>query len=45
MVIGIPKERKSHEGRVGLDPKHVSLLKCLGREIFVEENAGVLSGF
>ncbi|PIR69631.1 MAG: alanine dehydrogenase [Candidatus Niyogibacteria bacterium CG10_big_fil_rev_8_21_14_0_10_46_36] len=45
MKIGIPREIKNHEGRVGLDPKHVFFLVRSGEEVFVEWGAGELSGF
>ncbi len=44
-VIGIPKEIKSLERRVGLVPSAVAKLKSLGLKILVERNAGEGSGF
>jgi alanine dehydrogenase len=45
MVIGIPKERKNLETRVGLTPAGVKSLTENGHQILVETNAGHLSGF
>lgn len=38
--IGVPKEIKDHEYRVGLVPSCVQELKAFGHEIFVETQAG-----
>jgi alanine dehydrogenase len=40
MKIGIPKEIKNHEYRVGLTPASVTELSAAGHEIFVEALAG-----
>jgi alanine dehydrogenase len=45
MVIGIPKEIKSHEYRVGMTPAGVGALVLDGHEVLVEAGAGVGSGF
>jgi len=45
MLIGVPKEIKIREGRVGLTPQAVAILIEKGHKVFVEANAGVLSGF
>ena len=45
MNIGIPKERRPFEFRVGLPPAGVELLKQHGHSIFVEHEAGVDAGF
>src|ERR1700722_9631295 len=45
MVIGIPKERKDLETRVGLTPAGVKSLTENGHRILVESNAGCDSGF
>jgi alanine dehydrogenase len=45
MVIGIPKEIKEHEYRVGLTPSGARELKKEGHRIFVEQSAGSGSGF
>ena len=44
-VIGIPKEVKVHENRVGLPPAGVHALTERGHKVLVEANAGVGSGF
>jgi len=45
MKIGVPKEIKKHEYRVGLTPGAVSKYVAEGHELFVETNAGVGTGF
>lgn len=45
MRIGIPKESKDHEARVGLVPDGASVLCRAGHEVVVESCAGVGSGF
>ncbi|MBH0238139.1 alanine dehydrogenase [Methylobrevis albus] len=40
MRIGVPKEIKDHEGRVGLVPTSVAELVAHGHELFVEAGAG-----
>jgi len=45
MVIGIPKERKDLETRVGITPAGVKSLTENGQRILVESNAGCCSGF
>ena len=40
MLIGVPKEIKNHEYRVGLTPSSVAELKSYGHQILVEHNAG-----
>ena len=40
MRIGVPKEIKVHEYRVGLTPASVAELVANGHEVFVETNAG-----
>ena len=45
MKIGIPKEIKPQEHRVALVPSLVATLVSDGHEVFVEQNAGVGSGF
>ena len=45
MNIGIPKERRTFEFRVGLPPAGVEILKHRGHSIFVEHEAGVGAGF
>ncbi|MGI9304353.1 MAG: alanine dehydrogenase, partial [Gammaproteobacteria bacterium] len=41
MLIGIPKEIKNHEYRVGLAPASVREVVLHGHEVIVERNAGV----
>ena len=45
MLIGVPKEIKPQESRVGLTPNSVKVLKSNGHEILVEDNAGFEAGF
>lgn len=45
MIIGIPKEIKIHEYRVGMVPSGVKTLIDMGAKVVVEKNAGVGSGF
>ncbi len=45
MIIGVPKEIKSYENRVGLVPSGVEVLKQHGHTVYVETNAGKGSGF
>ncbi len=45
MHIGVPKEIKNNEFRVGLTPNSVSELSRLKHQIFIEHNAGMGSGF
>ena len=44
MLIGVPKEIKDNEFRVGLTPASVAELKHHGHEVLVEASAGVGSG-
>ncbi|MBI1795023.1 MAG: alanine dehydrogenase [Chloroflexi bacterium] len=45
MNIGIPKERRPFEFRVGLSPAGVEILVQNGHKVFVEHEAGVMVGF
>lgn len=45
MLIGVPKEIKNNEFRVGLTPNSVSELFKFKHQIFIEDNAGFGSGF
>ena len=45
MKIGIPKEVKNNENRVGLPPSAVSILVSDGHEVYVECDAGIGSQF
>ena len=44
MIIGIPKEIKNHEYRVGMTPAGVELLVSAGHTVYVEKGAGMGSG-
>ena len=44
MIIGIPREVKNHEYRVGLVPAGVRALAQRGHQVLVEHNAGLGSG-
>jgi alanine dehydrogenase len=43
MIIGVPKEIKDHESRVGVTPAGVHALVAAGHTVLVEHNAGELS--
>ena len=45
MRIGVPKEIKNHEYRVGLTPQSVAELCALGHQLWVETQAGAAIGF
>ncbi len=45
MRIGLPKEIKNHEYRVGMIPNHVRALVQRGHQVLVERGAGLGSGF
>ena len=45
MKIGIPKEIKTKEYRVGIIPSGVELLIQSGHDVYIEEHAGEKSGF
>ena len=45
MIIGVPKEIKTHENRVALVPAGVIELKKHGHQILVEKNAGLGSSY
>ena len=45
MRIGCPKEIKAQEGRVGLTPAGVDALVRAGHRVYIENNAGIQSGF
>lgn len=45
MQIGIPKETKLLEGRVGLIPEAAGELTRAGHKLFVEQGAGLASGY
>ncbi len=45
MIIGVPKEIKNNEFRVGLTPSLVSTLTKQGHRVLVQKNAGAQIGF
>lgn len=45
MLIGVPKEIKKQEERVGATPSVVASLIHAGHSVIVEKGAGVGSGF
>jgi len=45
MNIGVPKEIKDHEYRVGITPQGVQLLASQGHKVLVQEDAGIRIGF
>lgn len=45
MIIGVPKEVKDHESRVGITPAGVRALTEAGHKVLVESHAGELSAF
>ncbi|MCH1926494.1 alanine dehydrogenase [Shewanella sp. C32] len=45
MKIGVPKEIKNHEYRVGMVPSAVKELTLQGHQVFIEQNAGAGIGF
>ena len=45
MKIGIPKEVKVHEYRVGMTPAGVRALVASGHDVYVEQDAGARIGF
>jgi len=45
MIIGVPREIKSNENRVGLTPNGAKVLIERGHKVIVEEDAGEGSGF
>jgi len=45
MIIGVPKEIKDNEARVGITPAGVKALTEGGHKVLVETQAGALSGF
>ena len=45
MIIGVPKEIKNHEYRVGMVPASVRELVNHGHQVVVETNAGMGIGF
>jgi len=45
MIIGVPKEIKKLEYRVGLIPSHAGQYVAHGHEVWIQEGAGLGSGF
>jgi alanine dehydrogenase len=45
MIIGVPKEVKDHESRVGITPAGAHALVDAGHKVLVEHDAGLLSSF
>lgn len=45
MLIGVPKEIKNHEYRVGLTPAAVKEFVTYGHQVLIEDNAGTSIGF
>jgi alanine dehydrogenase len=45
MIVGVPKEIKDNEARVGVTPAGVKALTEAGHTVLVETEAGALSGF
>ncbi len=45
MIVGVPKEIKDHESRVGVTPAGVQALVEAGHEVLVQTGAGELSAF
>ena len=44
MILGVPKEIKTEEYRVGIAPVGVRLLTGLGHRVFIERGAGEGAG-
>ena len=45
MIVGVPKEIKLQEHRIGLTPDSVKALTDRNHEVLVENNAGLEAGF
>ncbi|MFX3633994.1 MAG: alanine dehydrogenase [Candidatus Pristimantibacillus sp.] len=45
MIIGVPREIKNNENRVGIAPAGVAAFLNNGHEVWIEQNAGSGSGF
>jgi len=45
MIIGVPKEIKPQENRIGLTPESVKVLISSGHKVLIENNGGFESGF
>ena len=44
MIVGLPREIKDNENRVGMVPAGVKALTSAGHTVFVEHDAGAGSG-
>ena len=45
MRIGVPKEIKPQENRIGLTPDSIKILTSNGHEVLVQNNGGFEAGF
>ena len=45
MILGVPKEIKNNENRVGMTPSGVAEVVKHGHSVYVQTGAGVHSGF
>ena len=45
MKVGVPKEIKSQEYRIGITPENVKILTSNGHEVLVQNNGGFEAGF
>ena len=45
MKIGVPKEIKPQENRIGLTPESVKILISEGHKVLIEDNGGFEAGF
>jgi len=45
MIIGVPKEIKLQEHRIGLTPESVKILTEKGHEVLIQNNGGFEAGF
>ena len=45
MIIGVPKEIKLQEHRIGLTPDSVKILTDKGHEVLIQNNGGFEAGF
>ena len=45
MIVGVPKEIKNNEYRVGMTPSGVNSFINNGHKVFVQKNAGLGSGY
>ena len=45
MIIGVPKEIKLQEHRIGLTPESVKTLTVKGHEVLIQHDGGFEAGF